>query len=89
MFLLVKVVPKSSQNQIVGWQEQHLRIKVKGIPEEGKVNEELLFFLSTYFEIPKSAIRIITGLSSRIKRLFIEDQFEGKVRFKLMQISEG
>ena len=68
----IKVTPNASKNQIVGWEENILRVRIKGVPEKGRVNEELIAFLSSILEIPKSNIEIVSGHTSRIKRLKIE-----------------
>ena len=70
--LQVKVTPNASQNQIVGWKEEALVVRVKGVPEKGKVNEELIAFLSKELGIPKSHIEISHGKTARLKRLKIE-----------------
>jgi len=57
----VKIIPKSSKNEIVEYGDDFLKIKIKAVPERGKANEELIKFLSKYFEVSKSSIRIING----------------------------
>lgn len=86
MDLVVKVTPNASKNQIVGWEEDVLRIRVRGVPEKGRVNEELIEFLAEILGLAKSQIKIISGYTSRIKRIQIEgiapDQFKLKLPIK-------
>ena len=42
----IKVTPNASKNQIVDWTEGVLRLRIKGVPEKGQVNEELIAFLA-------------------------------------------
>lgn len=56
----------------MGWEGDLLRLKIKGIPEKGRVNEELIAFLAKEFKIAKSQISMISGNTSRLKRLKIE-----------------
>jgi uncharacterized protein YggU (UPF0235/DUF167 family) len=49
-----------------------LRVRIRGIPEKGKVNEELIAFLAKTLGIAKSRIEILSGHTSRLKRLKIE-----------------
>lgn len=63
----IKVIPKSSQNQIVEQKDDFLKIKLKAIPEKGKANDELIKFLSKHFKIPKSNINIIKGQTNKNK----------------------
>ena len=68
----VKVTPNASKNQILGWEDETLRIKVRGVPEKGRVNEELIEFLADLLDLAKSQIQLLSGHTSRIKRLKIE-----------------
>ena len=42
-------------------------IGVKASPEKGKANEEIVRKIAKHFGVPKSAVRIISGVSSRKK----------------------
>lgn len=73
MILEVKVLPNASQNEIVRWEEEgRLVIKVQGVPEKGKVNANLIAFLAKKLKIAKSQITLISGNTSRLKRLHLE-----------------
>lgn len=72
MMLAVKVTPNASKNQIVGWEGDVLKVRIKGVPEKGKVNEELVEFLADQLGVSKSQITIVAGHTSRQKRLKIE-----------------
>jgi uncharacterized protein (TIGR00251 family) len=67
----VKIVPRSSKNQIVGWQGDVLKIKIKSPPVDGEANAELVRFLAEALDIPKSKIEIIKGQSAKNKLLRI------------------
>ena len=41
LIIQVKITPNAKQNQIIGWKEDILCLKIKGVPEKGLVNEEL------------------------------------------------
>lgn len=70
--LQLKVTPNGSKNEFLGWEGETLRVRIKGIPEKGRVNEELIAFLSQTFRIAKSQIEIKTGHTSRLKRVKLE-----------------
>lgn len=72
MILEVKVTPNASKNEILRWEENYLVVKIRGVPEKGKVNENLLAFLAETLGIAKSKIAITSGKTSRIKKLNIE-----------------
>lgn len=68
----IKVTPNASKNQIVDRKEGVLYLRIKGVPEKGRVNEELIKFLSKELDIPKSSIEMVSGHTARLKRLKIE-----------------
>lgn len=69
MKLTVKILPNSKKSEIIGYENEILKIKIKAPPLEGKANEELIRFLSKKWKIPKSKIKIMKGLTSKIKIL--------------------
>lgn len=72
MILEVKITPNAAKNEILRWEGARLVIKIKGVPEKGKVNENLIDFLSKTLKIAKSQIKIVTGHTSRLKKLNIQ-----------------
>lgn len=72
MILEVKVTPHAAKNEILRWEENRLVVKIQGVPEKGKVNEKLINFLAKTLGIAKSQIEILSGESSRIKKLNIQ-----------------
>lgn len=71
MIIEIKVIPRSQENALVEFKQGILKIRVKGVPVKGKVNEALIKFLSDSFEIPKNQITIISGLTSQRKKVKI------------------
>lgn len=71
-YFYVKVIPNSQKNEILGWENSYLKVKINAQPEKDKANKCLIEFFSKTFSISKSNIWIISGKTSRIKRLFIE-----------------
>ena len=73
MILKVKIIPKSKVNRILGFEEDILKIRIKASPEKGKANKELIRFIAKSLSIAQSRITIISGHTSRLKKLQIED----------------
>lgn len=48
-----------------------IKARVCSAPVEGKANEELIKLLSTFFELPRGRIEIVSGTSSRRKRVYL------------------
>jgi hypothetical protein len=63
----VKVKPNSRQQKIEEQTDGSLTVHLKSPPVDGKANDELIQILSKNFDVPKSSIRIKSGLSSRNK----------------------
>jgi len=67
--LLIKVIPNSSRNEVVGLENGELKIKINAVPEDGKANKELLRFLSKKVGISKTCFDLLAGETSRHKRV--------------------
>jgi len=75
----VRVIPRSSRTEIVGEHDSALKIKLKSPPVEGAANEELVRFLSKLFGVTKAQLDIISGQTSRNKRIRISDLSADKI----------
>jgi uncharacterized protein (TIGR00251 family) len=70
----VKVIPKSSKTELAGYlPDGTWKVKVAAPPEKGKANRALCEFLAEKLGVAKSRIRIVTGETSALKRIRIED----------------
>jgi hypothetical protein len=69
--LLVSVQPRSAMNKIVGIIDNCLKIKLKAPPVDGAANKMCIQFLAKTLHVPKSHIEILSGKSSRQKKLRI------------------
>jgi hypothetical protein len=63
----IKVIPRSSQNKVVGVENGVLKIKLTAPPIEGAANEAVIDFLAKWLGKPKSSIEIVKGEQSRNK----------------------
>ena len=70
--LPIKAVPNAPRSEIIGWLGEALKIKLHAPPVEGKANAELCTFLAKQLGLPKRAVTIATGDTSRLKRVRIE-----------------
>ena len=70
--LAVKVTPNAGRNEITGFKDGVLQVRVAAPPEKGKANKELTDFLSEALGLKKSSILIIKGQTSRNKVIVIE-----------------
>jgi len=63
----VKLVPRSSRNQILGFEGDILKVKVKSAPVDGLANRDLIRLLSKSIKVAKEKVEIISGHRSRTK----------------------
>ncbi len=83
VLITIKVVPKASANEVMGWENRGLKIRLAATPEKGEANTELIRFLSSYFNISKSKIELVKGLASRHKQILLKDLSLSEVEVKL------
>lgn len=70
--LSLKVVPKSSKDEIVGLLEDGaLKVKVTAPPEKGKANAAVCELLAAAFDVPKRNVEILRGETSANKQVRI------------------
>ena len=68
----VKVRPQASKSEFKGALEDGtLKFDLCAVPEEGEANEELIRFLAEEFGVPKKQIEILSGQTSRKKKVKI------------------
>ena len=68
----VRVQPRASRNEVCGVTEGALRIRLMAPAVENRANESLCEFLASLLKRPKSAVRILSGEHSRMKRIVID-----------------
>jgi uncharacterized protein (TIGR00251 family) len=72
----VRLTPKGGRDAVEGWEtasdgSAHLKARVRAVPEDGKANAALIALLADTFDLSKSAIQIVAGATSRLKRVQI------------------
>jgi len=63
----VKVFPGSKKQEIIEKSKDSLEIKVKERPVQGRANKEVIFLLSSHFDVPQSRVKLIKGFRERNK----------------------
>ena len=79
-----KVVPRASNTGIANAVGDIIRIRIAAPPEQGKANKELLRFLAKRLGVPKANVEILTGKTSRRKRVTVEGLSEEKAHQVLL-----
>ncbi|HEY7393380.1 MAG TPA: DUF167 family protein [Gemmatimonadaceae bacterium] len=68
----VRVQPRASRDEVSGVHGDALKIRLAAPPVDGAANDALVKFLSTLFAVPRRAVRILAGESSRSKLIEID-----------------
>ncbi|MDH7600665.1 MAG: DUF167 domain-containing protein [Armatimonadota bacterium] len=79
----VRVIPRGSKNEIVGWRGDALCVKVTSPPLEGAANEALVKFLANVLQVRKSDVRIVNGERSREKLVAVSGLTAEEIRARL------
>ena len=74
--LQIRVTPKASANRIRIEERENekllVQVDVTVAPEDGKANKQVVKLLAKELNLPKSALSIVRGLTSRNKMIMIQ-----------------
>jgi uncharacterized protein (TIGR00251 family) len=65
--IAIKAVPNAPRSEVIGWLGDALKVKVHAPPVEGRANEVLCAFLADTFGLPRRAVTVLRGDTSRQK----------------------
>jgi uncharacterized protein (TIGR00251 family) len=67
----IRMQPRASRDEVAGVVEGALKVRIQAPAVETRANEAVCEYLSTLLKTPKSAVRILGGERSRVKRVEI------------------
>ena len=68
----VRVIPRSSRSEVIGEVEGNLKVRLSSPPVDGAANAELIKLIAKTLGVSKSAVEIVSGETSRTKRIRID-----------------
>jgi uncharacterized protein (TIGR00251 family) len=71
--IVVRAVPRSSKISITQESSNQFKIRLTSPPIEGAANAQLIDVLSERLSLPARKVHLISGETTRLKRLQIED----------------
>ena len=77
--LVIQVRPNARQNEILGFRERVLHLKIAAPPVEGRANQQLVEFLGEILGVAKSRVIIEKGKTGRRKLVSISGLNEENV----------
>lgn len=72
MTIDVRVIPRARRTESSGERDGAFVIRLAAPPVDGAANDALIEFLADTLNVPRRAIRIVSGERSRHKRVAIE-----------------
>jgi uncharacterized protein (TIGR00251 family) len=79
--LRIRVQPRSQKQRMEKTEAGEYRVWVISPPSKGEANKEVVEVISSYFDVPRTRIRIIGGHRSRHKSVVLELEGESDIRF--------
>ena len=89
MTLLVRVVPRAGRTAVAGMRGDALLVRLAAAPVDGAANAALITFLAEVFGRPKRDITILSGHTSRDKRIEIAGASEADIAARLADLRRG
>jgi len=79
----VKVQPRAKATRVAGRLENAYRLQVAAPPVDGKANDACIAFFADVAGVAKSRVRIVSGLTSRMKVVEIDGISQEQLERKL------
>ena len=84
--LRVRVVPRAGRTAVAGIREDALLVRLAAAPVDGAANDALIALLAELFDRPQRDITLVSGHTSRHKRVAIAGTTEAALAAKLAGI---
>ena len=85
----LRVQPRASRDEIVGWQDATLRLRVTAPPVAGAANAAVKRLLAKALGVPPSSINVVRGLQGRSKIVEVTGLGEAEIQSRLALIVRG
>lgn len=80
----MRVVPRARKSAIAGVHDDALLVRLAAPPVDGAANDTLVEFFADRLHLPRHAVRIVSGLRSRKKRIALAGVTAAFVRESLL-----
>jgi uncharacterized protein len=78
--LTLRIIPRAAKNAIQGPHGDALKIRLSAPPVDGAANAVLIEFLADTLSLPRARIQLLSGQTSRTKRVRLEGMTADEVR---------
>ena len=83
--IAVHLQPNAKSNEVVGFKDNTLSIRITAPPHKGQANRALLELLAQVLAVSKSNLNLVRGYTSRHKLISIEGLSSEELKDKLPQ----
>ena len=83
--LQIRVIPRSPRTYVDGRRGDAILVRLNAPPVDGAANDALIAFLSEVLDVPRRSIAIVSGLTSRDKRVKVTGIDEQSARARLLR----
>ncbi len=83
--LAVRVIPRAPRTVVDGERAGAILVRLAAPPVDGAANDALVTFLAAALGVPRRQVTIVSGATSRDKRVRIEGLDESAVRGRLLK----
>lgn len=87
--LEIHLQPGAKSNEIIGFRDDVLWVKVTALPDKGKANSALIELLAKLLSVPKSDLALIRGFTSRQKVIAVNGLTTEALKEKLTRNMSG
>ena len=84
----VRVRPGAATNEVVGFSDGVLQVRVAAPPVKGRANKELIAFLSQILDVAKNKIHIMKGHYTRNKVIAVDGLSQPEIMGRLSTYSK-
>jgi uncharacterized protein len=84
LVLSLHIQPGAKKTEVVGLHGEALKLRLSAPPVDGKANEALIAFVADILGVAKARVSLVSGASSRAKRLRVSDYSAATARQKLL-----
>ncbi len=81
----VRVIPRARRTEIAGTRDNALLVRVAAPPVEGAANDAVIDLLAGACHVPRRVVRLVSGESSRYKRIAIDGVTPDQIRAAIVK----
>jgi uncharacterized protein (TIGR00251 family) len=83
--LRIHLQPRATRNRLIGLHGEALKIALTAPPIDGAANAALVSFLAALLQVPRSSVTLLTGATSREKRVQVKTATPEQILRQLQQ----